>query len=182
MTRHLFAGFFVVQMICAQGWASEPKKALGPSHLMVGPGLFNIDRRHVRGLIQLEYRWAVNVRNLRPLVAFAVATDENFFLCGGIAYDIFFGKKVVLTPSFAPGVYYHSWGRNLGFPINFRSALELSFVLGNKGRIGAQFNHISNAHMLHRNPGANTLFVFYAIPFPHKTKKVSQSEKHRAGT
>lgn len=163
-TRPFLAGFFIALILSVKGSCSEPKKPIGPSHLMVGPGLFNVDRTHIRGLIQFEYRWAIRVRNLRPLVTFAIATDENFFLGGGIAYDIFFWKKVVLTPSFAPGVYFHSYGKNLGFPINFRSGIELAYVLGNKGRIGAQFNHISNAHMFHKNPGANTLFVFYAIP------------------
>ncbi len=59
----------------------------------------------------------------------------------------------------------------MGFPINFRSALELSYIFHNKGRFGAQFNHISNAHMFHKNPGANSLFIFYAIPFPPKEKR-----------
>ena len=42
----------------------------------------------------------------------------------------------------------------------------VAFDFKEKGRFGAQFNHISNAHMLYRNPGANSLFIFYAIPFP----------------
>ena len=149
--------------VCATDFTRSP-----PSHLMVGPGLFDVDRRHPRALIQVEYRWEVNCYHLRPLAAFSIATDQNFFVCGGLAYDIFFKKKIVITPSFAPGIYYQGYGKNLGFPINFRSGLEVSFVLGNQGRLGVQFNHISNAHMLYRNPGANTLFLFYAIPFPNK--------------
>jgi hypothetical protein len=135
---------------------------------MAGMGVFDVDKRHPRALMQLEYRWQIRGGRWRPLAAFFVATDQNFFLCGGIGYDIFFGKKIVLTPSFSPGIYCHSYGKNLGFPVNFRSAIELSFVLGNKGRIGAQFNHISNARMLVKNPGADSLYVFYSIPFSKK--------------
>ena len=135
-----------------------------PSHLMVGPGLFDVDRKHQRAMAQVEYRWEVHCHHLRPLVALIVSTDQSFFACGGLAYDISLGKKLVFTPSFAPGVYYQGYGKNLGFPINFRSALELSIVFGNQSRLGAQFNHISNAHMFYRNPGANSLFIFYAIP------------------
>lgn len=144
----------------------ESKKPPLPSHLMVGAGIFDVDQDHPRATIQLEYRWEFNRSHWRPLAAFFIATDQNFFLCGGIGYDIFLGKKVVLTPSFAPGIYCHSFGKNLGFPINFRSALELSYVFKNQGRFGAQFNHISNAHMLRKNPGADTLYIFYAIPIP----------------
>jgi hypothetical protein len=150
-------------------WGEETK-TLKPAHLMVGPGLFDVDKTHPRLLGQVEYRWEPNYHRLRPLAAFFITTDTNFFVCGGLGYDIFFGKRIVLTPSFAPGLYYHSHGKKLGFPLNFRSALELSLVFNNQGRFGAQFNHISNAHILYKNPGANSLFIFYAIPFPQKKK------------
>lgn len=153
-------------------------KTLDPSHLMVGPGLFDVDRTRPRWMGQIEYRWDVHCHHLRPLAAFFITTDTNFFVCGGLGYDIFFGKKVVLTPTFAPGLYYHGHGKKLGFPINFRSGIELAFVLGNKGRIGAQFNHISNAHMFYKNPGANSLFIFYAIPM--SKAKASGKESMRS--
>jgi lipid A 3-O-deacylase len=152
-------------------WCEEGKqKPLAPSHLMVGPGVFDVDRDHPAALIQVEYRWEVNCYHLRPLIAFFITTDQNCFVCGGIGYDIFFWKKVVFTPSFAPGLYYSGYGKHLGFPLNFRSAAELSYVFDNQGRFGAQFNHISNAHILWKNPGANSLVFFYAIPFPQKNR------------
>ena len=156
----------------ANSWCDEKKqKPLAPSHLMVGPGVFDVDRDHPAALIQVEYRWEVNCYHIRPLVAFFITTDQNFFACGGVAFDIFIGRKVVFTPSFAPGLYYSGNGKHLGFPLNFRSAAELSYVFHNQGRFGAQFNHISNAHMLWKNPGANSLVFFYSIPFPQKTKE-----------
>jgi lipid A 3-O-deacylase len=110
----------------------------------------------------------VHCHHLRPLAAFTISTARNFFACGGLAYDIIIFKRLAIIPSFAPGIYYHGSGKNLGFPINFRSGIEVAYILGNQGRLGVQFNHISNAHMLYRNPGANSLFVYYAIPFPQK--------------
>lgn len=147
-------------------------KKIAPSHLMVGPGLFDVDRDHPKAMGQIEYRWEVNCHHLRPLVSFTISTAQNFFVCGGLGYDFFLGKKLVITPSFAPGLYYRGHGKNLGFPLNFRSGIEVSVVFGNQGRFGAQFNHISNAHMFYRNPGANSLFIFYAIPFPQKKTQV----------
>jgi lipid A 3-O-deacylase len=148
------------------------QKPPATSHLMVGPGIFDVDQHHPRALVQIEYRWEINCHHWRPLAAFFITTDRNFFVCGGMSYDIFMGKKVVLTPSFAPGLYYHGDGKHLGFPINFRSAMELGYVFDNGGRFSAQFNHISNAHMLWKNPGADSLIFFYAIPIPrHKNKR-----------
>ena len=165
----------VLLLGAARCWA-EPvaagagQKKVGPSHLMVGPGLFDVDRTRPVFFGQIEYRWEVNCHHIRPLASFFVTTDTNFFVCGGMGYDIFLGKRVVITPSFAPGLYYHGHGKKLGFPINFRSAIEVAYIFGNGGRLGAQFNHISNAHMLHKNPGANSLFIFYGIPFPQKNR------------
>ncbi len=163
----IFTSIALVLSICQMIYA---EKTPGPSHLMVGEGSFNVTKTKPRVMAQIEYRWEVNCYHLRPLVAFFITTDTNFFACGGIAYDIFLGRKVVLTPSFAPGVYYQGHGKKLGFPINFRSGLEIAYVFHNRGRFGAQFNHISHAHLAHRNPGANSLYIFYAIPFPQKQK------------
>jgi lipid A 3-O-deacylase len=164
--------FTVLLFSLAEGYSGE--KVPAPSHLMVGVGIFDVDKTHLRPLIQLEYRWDVwssKYFHVRPLLAYFITTDKNMFLCGGIAFDLFFGRKIVFTPSFAPGLYYHGNGKNLGFPINFRSAGELSYVFHNQGRLGAQFNHISNARMFWRNPGADSLVIFYAIPFPRKERK-----------
>jgi hypothetical protein len=134
------------------------------SHLMIGAGAFDVDKPHPQAMLQLEYRWDVHYRRIRPLAGLFVAAQGNSYVFGGVGIDIFFLKKVVLTPSFAPGVYYHAGGKHLGFPINFRSAVDLSYVCHNQGRIGAQFSHISNAGMLWKNPGADSLVFFYAIP------------------
>lgn len=160
----LFVLSLTISSASAWSTASEP----APSHLMVGPGLFDVDRTHPKAMTQVEYRWEVNCHHLRPLASFSISTDQNFFVCGGLGYDIFLGKHLVITPSFAPGLYCRGHGKNLGFPLNFRSGIEVAAIFGNQGRLGAQFNHISNAHMLYRNPGANSLFIFYAIPFPQK--------------
>ena len=144
-----------------------------PSHLQAGLGIFNVDKTHRCGLALLEYRFEPDYHHVRPLVAGMFSTERSLFICAGAGWDIFIGKekKVVVTPSFAPGVYFKGKGKDLGFPINFRSSIELAYVFENKGRLGAQFFHISNARMLVHNPGVDCLIFFYAIPFPHKKHK-----------
>ena len=148
-----------------------------PSHLMVGPGIFNVDKSHPRFMYQIEFRWDPHCHHVRPLVAYFANTDHSFYICGGVGYDIFIGKRFVVTPTFAPGWYYQGNGRRLGFPLNFRSGIEAAVVLPNAGRIGAQFSHISNARMLVRNPGADSLVIYYAIPFPIRKKHSEKGEK-----
>jgi hypothetical protein len=146
-------------------------KPIAPSHLQVGVGIFDVDKPHQRALVQLEYRFEPHFHHIRPLVALMATNKRSVFLCAGAGWDIFLGKRVVITPSFAPGLYYHGRGKNLGFPLNFRSSIDVAFVLGNKGRVGVQFFHISNARLFLHNPGVDCLIFYYAIPFFHKKGK-----------
>lgn len=145
--------------------AEKPPAPKAPSHFMFAAGSFNFDQTHPRFEFQGEFRWELLYYHLRPLVSAFVTTDRSFYVCGGLAYDILLlGKRIALTPSFAPGLYYRGCGKNLGFPLNFRSAVELAVILPNQGRLGAQVNHISNSGLSKTNPGADSLLLFYAIP------------------
>ena len=45
----------------------------------------------------------------------------------------------------------------------FRSSLELAAITYGQQRIGVGVNHLSNAHLSSRNPGANSIVFFYAF-------------------
>lgn len=136
-----------------------------PLLLNVGTGVYDIIHNPHNPLLQVEYRsYIKKYPYLRPLVAAMITDKASFYVCGGIAGDIFLGKSVVLTPSFAPGFYWKGKGKDLHFPLEFRSSIELSYVFSNQGRFGGQFYHISNASLGHKNPGAEALVFFYAIP------------------
>jgi lipid A 3-O-deacylase len=132
--------------------------------LSTGIGFFNILRDHPRWQYQFEYKWDVQCYNIRPLASFMGTDRGTVYFCGGAGYDIFLGKKLVLTPSFAPGFYFKGKGKDLHFPLEFRSSLELAYIFNNKGRLGAQFYHISNASLAHKNPGAESLIFYYSFP------------------
>ncbi len=160
--------------LCAEENPPAPKEQFqGPDHLFIGPGIFNVDKHKRRFATQLEYRWDLNCYNVRPLVGLLMNTDQSTYAYGGVSYDIFLGKYFVLTPSFAGGLYAKGRGRNLGFPFNFRSALEIAYIFSDQMRFGAQFSHISNASLGHRNPGVDSLIFFFGIPFANVKKAKS---------
>jgi hypothetical protein len=166
-------GIFLPALLAAPLFAEEenPVKAVKTrcDHFNMGIGVFNIVRPHHRPWqYQVEYRWDVKFHNIRPLASVMGNTKGSLYFCGGAGWDIFLGKHLVVTPSFAPGLYFRGQGKSLHFPIEFRSSIELAFVLPNKGRIGGQFYHISNASMGKRNPGAESLIFYYALPIPRK--------------
>ena len=67
-----------------------------------------------------------------------------------------------LKPS---GYYDNGSGKNLGNNIEFRTSLELSYILKNNNRIGISLSHISNANIGKKNPGVEILSLSYQIPY-----------------
>ncbi len=114
----------------------------------------------------VEYRAKAYAYGLRPGGGANVSSDGSLYGYGGVFWDIpLLGGKWFFTPNIVAGLYRKSDGKKLGGPIEFRSGLELSYALPRRGeRVGVAFNHISNASIYDRNPGAETLLVNYHIP------------------
>ena len=67
-----------------------------------------------------------------------------------------------ITPSFAPGYYNYGDGKDLGYPLEFKSEVQISLDLSKSTQLGMSYNHISNASLGTKNPGANSnMFNFH---------------------
>ena len=109
---------------------------------------------------------------LKPFFGIEYTNDSaSFFLTGIYIEDnlgeLFHGdkSKLYFTPSFAAGIYDDGSGKKLGNDLQFRTALEVSYELKNKNRIGISFSHISNANIGDKNPGVEILSLSYQVPF-----------------
>jgi len=135
-----------------------------PSLLSLGVGTFDTLRPKERMLqFQAEYQWSASWHGVQPIAGLMVTEKGSIYVCAGACYDIYLGKYLVLTPSFAPGIYFKNGGKDLGYPLEFRSSIALSAEFGNCHRLGVQFYHISNASVGYKNPGEESLVVFYSI-------------------
>jgi lipid A 3-O-deacylase len=131
-------------------------------HIVLGGGYFD-GGRHSGGLFQLEYRFARYYCNvLRPQIIAIVPQLKSVFLGAGLGFEIKIDKFLVI-PSFSPGLYFKGKGKDLGFPVEFRSSIEASYEW-NQIRFGIQFYHISNASLSDKNPGANALVAVLSLP------------------
>lgn len=158
-----FAHFCLALFLTPSLYALQPDPHT-PNLLQIGSGVYDIIHNPHTACLQIEYRSSIkSFPYLRPLLGLMGTDKASFYLFGGMAGDIFLGKGWVLTPSFAPGLYTKGKGKDLHFPLEFRSAMELSWAFPHKGRIGGQFYHISNASLGGKNPGAEALIFFYAI-------------------
>ena len=98
--------------------------------------------------------------NISPITGALITADTAGYLYTGIQAQYSLGA-LNITPSFTPGLYYEGDGKDLGHLIEFKSELQFSLDLSDTSELGFSYNHISNASLGDKNPGANSyLFNF----------------------
>ncbi len=136
--------------------AGGPAQAseLGPGPTFVaGSGWLDCNRRRDQAAeIRLEYRSRPLAPGRRALAASLATTDGSLFVGTEVAFELRRGRWDV-TPTFVPGVYRQGDGRDLGYPLEFRSQLEIGHRLRGGARIALASSHLSNAGLGSRNPG-----------------------------
>ncbi len=146
--------------------AAAPPALAGedPPFLALGVGFFDINDNEEAAEFRLEYRGARRLWIFKPFGGLMATSDAAVYGYGGILLDVFFGRRWVLTPSFAGGLYEDGSGKDLGHTVEVRSALELAYRFDSRARVGLSFYHISNASLADNNPGAEVLTLVYSIP------------------
>ncbi len=165
---------FLTRMAFAAGLAAAalmaaPDRAVAaddPWFLSLGVGAYDFNRQKEQGAeFRAELRSDYKLWNFKPFAAAAYTSTEQGFIGAGVLFDLYFGNRIVVTPSFAPHYY---WGGNdkldLDYPLEFRSQLEIAYRFDNRSRLGLAISHYSNASLGDTNPGTETATVYYSIP------------------
>ena len=61
--------------------------------------------------------------------------------------------------------YKEGEGKDLGYPLEFKSEVQVSFDLSKNTNLGMSYNHISNASLGDKNPGANSYMINFLKQF-----------------
>ena len=93
--------------------------------------------------------------NLSPVTGLLITADNAGYIYTGVEAQYKLGS-INFTPSFTPGFYHEGNGKDLGHILEFKSELEFSFDFLNNSHLGFSYNHISNASLGDKNPGANS--------------------------
>ncbi len=93
--------------------------------------------------------------NLSPVTGALITADAAGYLYTGVQAQYNLGA-LNITPSFTPGLYFEGDGKDLGHLIEFKSELQFSLDLSKTSELGFSYNHISNASIGDKNPGANS--------------------------
>jgi len=101
---------------------------------------------------------------LSPITGGMLTADNAVYLYTGVQADYDIGL-LKLTPSFTPGIYNQGNGKDLGHILEFKSEIRLSMDLSKNSMFGMSYNHISNASLGSKNPGANSYMFNFLKQF-----------------
>src|SRR5262249_39582130 len=153
------------------GWARAQSADEGePGFLTFQGGAFDVLHKATRGAeFGLQYRPAYKFWFINPMIGINGSPVGNAYAYAGISVDIFIGRRLVLRPNFAPGLFVRKGGKDLGHIIEFRTGVELAWRLDDRSRIGLEISHRSNAGLGDHgnqfdNPGEESLLLAYHLP------------------
>jgi len=145
---------------------SAPARADDPAFLSFGVGAFDFNRQKDQGAeFRIDYRSDYKLGPFKPFLTAAGVSNGMSFIGVGVLIDVYFGKRFVVTPSFAP-----TWWQgktddlDLGHALEFRSQMEFAYRFDDRSRLGLAVSHSSNASLGDTNPGTETILVNYSVP------------------
>ena len=93
-------------------------------------------------------------------------SELSIYMATGFAkpLPITSNKKLNFIPSFSMGLYQEfEEGKDLGFPIEFKTEFGLNYSLFKNSTLGVSWNHISNADISSKNPGSDSILFMFRI-------------------
>ena len=150
--------------------AEERSPEVQETELNFFTGMFDFsDDKQASGIIGLQHQNDDLYRksflgNLSPITGgFITEKNAMYFYTGAQAeYDL---GLFTITPSFAPGYYNSGNGKDLGSALEFKTEVQMSMNLSDSTEFGMSYNHISNASLGDKNPGANSYMINFLKQF-----------------
>ena len=102
--------------------------------------------------------------NLSPITGGFITENSAVYVYSGVEWNFDLGG-INFTPSFAPGLYSEGDGKDLGHVLEFKSEVQATFDISQNSSLGMSYNHISNASLGDKNPGANSYVVNFLKKF-----------------
>ena len=133
-------------------------------------GMFDFsDHKQKAGIIGIQHQNDDLFREsflgrLSPITGAFLTENNAYYLYTGAQAEYDFGMFTI-TPSFAPGYYSSGDGKDLGHSLEFKSEVQMSLNLSDSTEFGMSYNHISNASLGDKNPGANSYMINFLKQF-----------------
>ena len=172
MKKITFWGFITFLFFCYANSLAEEKNVneINETELNIYTGMFDFsDQKQKAGLLGLQHQNDDLFRKsflgkLSPITGGFLTEKNAFYLYSGVQAEYELGF-LTITPSFAPGYYNYGDGKDLGYPLEFKSEVQMSFDINDNTHLGMSYNHISNASFGSKNPGANSYILNFLKQF-----------------
>ena len=149
---------------------SETKISKSSSQLNFYAGVFDFsDDKQKAGLFGIQHQNENLQRNtflgnLSPITGGFVTENSAVYVYSGVEWNFDLGG-INFTPSFTPGLYEEGDGKDLGHILEFKTEVQLSYNASKNTSFGMSYNHISNASLGDKNPGANSYEINFLKNF-----------------
>ena len=169
LNRFLFS-IILIFGLTSIGLAEEEKLQLQNIQLNMYSGMFDFsDAKQRAVLVGFQHQNEELYREtflgtLSPITGGFVTENAALYAYTGVEWNFNLGP-INFTPSFAPGLYGEGNGKDLGHILEFKSEVQASFNLSENSQLGMSYNHISNASLGDKNPGANSYMFNFLKKF-----------------
>jgi len=133
-------------------------------------GMFDFsDDKQAAGVLGIQHQNDDLFRNsflgkLSPVTGGFLTENNALYIYTGAQAEYNIGF-LTITPSFAPGYYNSGDGKDLGSALEFKSEVQMTLNLSDSTKFGMSYNHISNASIGDKNPGANSYMINFLKQF-----------------
>ena len=158
--KKIFLFLFIISMT-SNLFASEEIKSVKEHQLNFFTGNFDFsDDKQSALLVGFQHQDESLQRdtfigNISPITGGFITENSAVYIYTGFEWNVDMGA-LTFTPSFAPGFYHKGDGKDLGHVLEFKSEVQLSYELSKTSSLGISYNHVSNASLGNKNPGANS--------------------------
>ena len=153
-----------------QGFSNAEDIKSNETELNFFTGMFDFsDHKQKAGIIGIQHQNDDLFRDsflgrLSPITGGFLTENNAYYLYTGAQAEYDLGMFTI-TPSFAPGYYSSGNGKDLGHALEFKSEVQMSLNLSDSTQFGMSYNHISNASLGDKNPGANSYMINFLKQF-----------------
>tara|TARA_Y100000590_G_scaffold407679_1_gene498136 strand:- start:264 stop:773 length:510 start_codon:yes stop_codon:yes gene_type:complete len=162
--------FVLFLALTSQINSEESKKFYSNHELNFYSGMFDFsDDKKKSTIFGIQHQNENLIRDsflgtLSPITGLMFTADNAAYIYTGVQAQYKIGN-INIVPSFAPGYYNQGDGKDLGSPLEFKSELQLSLDILNSSELGFSYNHLSNASLGDKNPGANSYMFNFLKSF-----------------
>ena len=170
MRKMILSIVIALLAVCSVNFVSTADEISNETEFNVFAGMFDFsDVKQKSALFGLQHQNEDLFRKsflgkLSPITGGFMTEKNAFYLYTGIQAEYELGI-LKITPSFAPGYYNYGDGKDLGYPLEFKSEIQMSLDLSDTTQLGMSYNHISNASLGTKNPGANSYMFNFLKQF-----------------